>query len=82
MDQIETTATSTAAIMREPLFERGLDEVRAGTPPDWRIDDWAYERGRLFGAIAPLDMPLRVGGRLNPKAIALCDAAFNRRLVI
>jgi hypothetical protein len=80
--QIPTTATTTESIMGSPAFERGFDDARNGAPFDWRIDDWAYERGRLLGCIAPLNMQLRIGGKLNPKAIALCDAAFNRRLII
>jgi len=27
-------------------------------------------------------MPLRIGRRLNPKALALAEAAFDRRLLI
>jgi hypothetical protein len=68
--------------MASTAFERGLDDVRKGVAFDWRIDDWNYERGRQFGFIAPLDMPLWIGRKLNPKALALCDAAFNRQLVL
>ena len=81
--QVCTRLTRTEVIMRHPNFERGLNDVRSGRPFDWRIYDryLAYERGRLFGLIAPLTMPLRIDGKLNPKAIRLCDAAFNRRLI-
>jgi hypothetical protein len=89
VEQVPTIKTTTAMIMSAPEFKRGFDEVRGGVPFDWRVgseydDDtsWHYERGRLFGHIAPLNMPLRIGGRLNPKAVALCDAAFNRQLII
>ena len=68
--------------MRSVDFERGFDDARKGIPFDWRINDWDYERGRQLAHIAPLDMPLWIGGRLNPKAIALCDAAFQRKLII
>jgi hypothetical protein len=70
--------------MQQPDFERVLNDVRNGRPFDWRVYDkfWAYERGRLFGMIAPEYMPLRVKGKLNPKAVALCDAAFDRRLLL
>jgi hypothetical protein len=81
--QIPTIATTTEEIMRSPAFERGFDDVRNGVPFDWRIDDWAYERGRLLARIAPLTMPLWIERhRLNPKAVALCEAAFNRKLII
>jgi hypothetical protein len=32
---------------------------------------WNYERGRHWAAIAPDDLPLKIGGRLNPEAIRL-----------
>jgi hypothetical protein len=70
--------------MNSPEFERGLDDVRKGKPFDPRADDglWAYERGRLFGRIAPTTMPLRIGGTLNSKAVDLCDEALNRGLIV
>jgi len=63
-------------------FARGFDEVRKGLPFNSDDDDWDYERGRCFGFIAPLDMPLRIGRKLNPKAVKLADAAFDRKLLI
>jgi hypothetical protein len=36
------------------------------------------ETGRQWAALAPRSMPLRIDGKLNPKAIALCDIAFDR----
>jgi hypothetical protein len=80
--QVRTNRTTFASIMASPEFARGLDDARNGVAFDWRIDTWAYERGRLFGHIAPLDMPLRINGRLNPKAVALCKAAFDRKIMI
>ncbi len=69
--------------MRHPNFARGVADIRAGIPFDPDIDDekWAYERGRLFGAIAPLWMQLFNGKELNPKAIALFDAAYERKFI-
>ena len=66
---------SLADAARAACAERGRD------PAELVLQKF-HERGRLFGHIAPLDMPLRVGGQLNPKAAALCDAAFERRLII
>jgi hypothetical protein len=71
--------------MRDPYFARGLDDIRSGKPFDPPVkggDSWAYERGRLFGALAPLTMSLRVNGKINPSAIRLCDAAFARSFII
>ena len=69
--------------MRHPHFADGLDDIRAGRAFADHIADsfWAYERGRQFGAIAPRSMPLFVDGRLNRKAVALFDAAIERKLI-
>jgi hypothetical protein len=81
-EQARTHAVTTFDIVSSEEFARGLDEVRNGLPFNPDIDSWNYERGRCFGFIAPLDMPLRIKGKLNPKALALADAAFNRKLLI
>ena len=81
-DQVPTRRVTIATIMSSPEFQLGLDDVRRGIPFDWRVTHWGYERGRLFGHIAPPDMPLWIGRKLNPKAVALCEAAFNRKLVL
>ena len=80
--QVTTKRVTTRSVMSSPEFELGLSDARRGIPFDWRIGEWDYERGRLFGHIAPKDMALRVGGKLNPKAIALFDAALNRKLIV
>jgi hypothetical protein len=80
--QVPTHRTTAVRIMSSATFELGLSDVRRGIPFDWRNNEWEYERGRLFGHIAPLDMPLRIGGKLNPKAVALYDAASSRRLIV
>jgi hypothetical protein len=69
-------------IVSSEEFARGLEEVRNGIPFNADNDDWDYERGRCFGFIAPLDMPLRIGRVLNPKALKLAAVAFSRKLLI
>jgi hypothetical protein len=87
-EQVWTIPVPVTVIMRSPHFERGFNDARKGLPFDWRVggadgdDTWSYERGRLFAHIAPLNMPLRIKGKLNPKAVALCDTAFNRNLIV
>jgi hypothetical protein len=81
-EQIPTHGVTLESIMSAPDFGLGLSDVRRGIPFDWRNNTWGYERGRLFGHIAPLSMPLRIGRRLNPKAVSLCRAAFDRKLVL
>jgi hypothetical protein len=80
--QARTRAVSTRAIVASAEFARGVEEVRRGLPFNPDEDSWNYERGRCFGFIAPLDMPLRVGRALNPKALKLAEAAFDRKLLI
>jgi hypothetical protein len=77
-EQADTVEVNTLTIIASREFARGLDEVRRGLPFNPENDSWEYERGRAFGFIAPLDMPLRIGGKLNPKALKLAEAAFSR----
>ena len=80
-EQAITYPASAADIIGTREFARGLEEAREGLPFDDR-DSWNFERGRLFAFILPLDMPLRIGTRLNPKALKLAEAAFSRKLLI
>jgi len=80
--QARTHVASTRTIVASKEFARGVEEVRKGLPFDPNNDNWDYERGRCFGFIAPLSMPLRIDGKLNPKALALAEAAFDRKLLI
>jgi hypothetical protein len=34
---------------------------------------WEYERGRQWATLAPRDIPLRIAGKLNPRAVKLYD---------
>ena len=80
--QARTRRVSTRDIVASKEFARGLDEVRSGLPFDPDNGSWDYERGRCFGFIAPICMPLRIGRKLNPKALKLAEAAFDRKLLI
>jgi hypothetical protein len=80
--QARTRGVSTRTIVASKEFARGLEEVRNGHPFNPDNGSWDYERGRCFGFIAPLDMPLRIGGALNPKALKLAKRAFLRKLLI
>jgi hypothetical protein len=39
------------------------------------------ERGRLWASLALVNMPLRIGGKLNPTAVALFEAAAQRHYI-
>jgi len=80
--QARTRRTSIRTIVASREFARGFEEVRNNLPFNPDNGDWNYERGRCFGFIAPLDMPLRIGRKLNPKALELAAAAFLRKLLI
>jgi hypothetical protein len=80
--QAHTHRVSIHSIVASREFARGFDEVRKELPFNPDNGDWDYERGRCFGFIAPLDMPLRVGRAVNPKALKLAEAAFARKLLI
>ena len=81
-EQARTHMASIHSIVASEEFARGFDEARRGLPFDADNDSWECERGRCFGFIAPLDMPLRNGRSLNPKALNLATAAFKRKLLI
>jgi hypothetical protein len=82
--QALTVPVSVRSIVSSPAFARGLSEARAGLPfnSDDPDDTWGYERGRAFARIAPRTMPLRIGGRLNPEALKLAQAAFMRKALL
>jgi hypothetical protein len=81
--QADTYAATTRAIMNSPEFAVGVADVRAGKPFDYdRLDgSWEYERGRLWAWLAPVSMPLKIKGKLNPKAV-LFDLAFQRKYLL
>ena len=81
-EQAITYPASARDIISTRAFACGLEEVREGLAFNPNNDSWDYERGRCFGFIAPLNMPLRIGTRLNPKALKLAEAAFSRKLLI
>ena len=80
--QADTRPVTTRSIVASRQFARGFNEGRKGLPFNSDNDDWDYERGRCFAFIAPLDMPLRIGTALYPKALKLAEAAFSRKLLI
>jgi hypothetical protein len=81
--QVMTYHCAPASIMRHPHFARGLEDIRTGKAFADDINDhyWAYERGRLFGAIAPPSMPLFIDGQLNEKAVRLFRAASDKGFI-
>ena len=81
-EQVPTIPATTADLISGPEFALGFEEARIGLPFNANNDSWNYERGRAFGFIAPLDMPLRIGTQLNPRALKLAEAAFSRKLLI
>ena len=81
-EQATTQGTTTRQIMRSAGFKRGVEEVRKGKPPNFEHSDWNYERGRQFARLAPISMSLEREGKINNKALALLNAAFDRKLIL
>ena len=83
-EQIETVSVSIERIMGSKNFVLGVEDRRRGAPPRFDHEEtnghdaWNYERGRLWASVAPFTMPLRIGKRLNPKAVALYAAAYTK----
>ena len=81
--QVPTRPVSIQEIMGQPQFMLGVADVRAGRPYHkdydvWNTNgQWGYERGRMWAALAPADVPLRLNGRINPDA-----ARYWRREII
>lgn len=93
VEQVKTHLVSVEWIMRNSEFQRGVEDRRAGRAPRvrdeivWRDgepvnpacgNEWQYERGRLWASVAPASMPLYVGEKLNPRAVALYERASAR----
>jgi hypothetical protein len=61
--------------MASAAFAHGVADVRADRRADFDVrngsDAWEYERGRQWAVIAPKTMPIKVGRRINPKAISV-----------
>lgn len=77
-EQCETVQTTIWAIMRSAAFRAGVNDVRTGRPARFdeftgANEDWSYERGRQWATLAPMNMPLLIGRRINPKAEAVWD---------
>jgi hypothetical protein len=66
--------------MSQRTFERGLIDGRANRdfPSEYDLwskgEQWNYERGRFFAAVAPADVPLRIKGKINTRAVELFDS--------
>lgn len=84
--QVDLVDLTIPTIMRRAKFKAGVEDVRGGMPGrfDKFADDpfWAYERGRQFATVAPRSMAIKIGGKLNPKAVALYVVAAERGLII
>jgi len=75
VEQVPTEPITIESIMYSLAFRQGVVDARAGRPPRFdgfsEGDAWQYERGRIFGVIAPrsLNVIMPNARRLNPIAI-------------
>jgi hypothetical protein len=86
--QVPTRSVSTEWVMTRAAFRAGVEDVRAGRTPRFDYfaglsfnEGWNYERGRFFAILAPISMPLKISGKVNPKAVCLYEAALRRGYV-
>jgi len=75
-EQVNTLSCSASDIVCSIHFAIGVADLRAGAPP--RFDEmqdeyWAYERGRQWAVLAPINME-----PFGLRAIRLFEAAANR----
>ena len=79
MTQVPTRYASNLWVMSSSAFALGVRDARAGLPhratyDQWDTDgQWNYERGRAWALLAPLDIPLKRNGAINPDAITYFD---------
>lgn len=77
--QVPTSGTTVLAIMQQPTFVLGVADARAGRGyhPDYDLwsgnDQWAYERARMWAALAPRHVALKLNGGINPDAVTYFD---------
>jgi hypothetical protein len=81
-EQADAEPITVAAIMRSKEFREGVADVRGGRPARYGdlvnlVDDtWNYGRGRMFALLAPMRMPVMLGGKVNPEALAILARAL------
>jgi hypothetical protein len=74
-EQEPTHPVSIHWIMSQPQFTLGAADARAGRRYHadydlWNINgQWNYERGRMWAAMAPRNVPLKRAGKINPEAV-------------
>jgi len=74
--QVGTVGATIEEVMRDPAFQLGAADVRAGLPfrrayDRWDINtQWNYERGRAWALLAPQHVRVRrADGKLSADAI-------------
>lgn len=80
--QVHTKKTTILGIMKSSPFVTGFNEARKGAPMRYEAyteanQQWAYERGRLFGVI--FDGPLKIGHSVNRGAAVQLALAIDRK---
>lgn len=80
MSQTNEVPITLVAILRDPEFQAGVEDARAGRPARFdAFHDYGYERGRAFAYLIPMSMPIRTKGKkINWAALKLLSDAFNK----
>jgi hypothetical protein len=74
-EQVPTTGVTAEWIMKQRTFGFGVADTRAGLPPRADFDcwdgdaQWSYERGRVWGLLAPRNVQVRRAGKVTREAL-------------
>ena len=83
--QVQTTNTTTTAIIRSRAFVLGFNEVKTGRPLNYDAfrdanDQWNYERGRQFGLC--FNGALKNGAKVTHSAALMLGVEIHRKSII
>lgn len=86
IQQVNTKSVSLRTIMKTVLFNRGVKEAREGKPFDYDAgstlnEQWAYERGRLFG-MRFKQGSVKHGGAVTNEAIRAMRVAIQEGVIL
>jgi hypothetical protein len=83
--QVQTTNTTTTAIIRSAAFVKGFNEVKARKPLNYDAfrdanDQWNYERGRQFALL--FHGAIKRGAKVSQAAALMLGVEIHRKSII
>lgn len=85
--QVSTSTVTFKSVMKTALFNLGVKEAREGKPFNYDAgktlnDQWAYERGRLFGTRFKQGSVKGERGQVTYEAINAMKLALRERVIL